>query len=146
MKTNKAVSMLSSRHTCALIDTGKNDFASKENVLKPDAISYCNQNIWSVYLFLTRVNVLYSNERKGGNKCYRKIDKPLIELALYNAYIVSKNQLIEEIITFHLNGQPELSACRGQSLEKTWPLWLKGRNFTRRKQEINVVDVCDVIN
>ena len=128
MLTNKVVSMLLSRHTGELVDTGKADFASKENILKPDAIADYNQNVGGVDL-LSRVIVPYSIQRKDSNKWYRKIGELFTELLVYNAFIVWKNldnsaidqlkfyqQPIEEITTFHLSGQPKFSVgCRQSS-------------------------------
>ena len=142
-KSTKVVSMLSSIHIGELIDTGKVDFATRESIIKPDAIVDYNANMGGVDL-LSRVIVPYSIQQKGGNKWYRKIGELFIELSLYNAYIVWKNlnnstatqldfrrELINEIITIHLSGQP-LDFGRGVA-DNTNPLRLKGRHFIRKK-------------
>ena len=71
-KSTKVVSTLSSIHVGELVDTGKADFATKQNIVKPDAIVDYNENMGGVDL-LSRVIVPYSIQQKGGNKWYRKI-------------------------------------------------------------------------
>ena len=111
-----------------LVDTGKVDFATKPNIVKPDAIVDYNENIGGVDL-LRRVIVPYSIQQKGGNKWYRKIAELFVELSVYNAFIVWKklnnstetqlifrHDLIQEIITVHLSGQSSLNAGRSPAI------------------------------
>ena len=141
--------MLSSIHTGELVDTGKVDFASKQNVVKPDAIVDFNENMERVDL-LSRVIVPYSIQQKGGNKWYKKTAELFIELPVYNAFIVWKklnnstntqlifrHELIQEIITIHLNGQSLLNANRGLARlsQNNDPLRLKGSHFIRKKAQ-----------
>ena len=134
--------------TCwLLVDTGKVDFASKQNIVKPDAIVDYNENMGGVDL-LSRVIVPYSIQQKGGNKWYRKIAELFIELSVYNAFFVWKklnnstktqlffrHELIQEIITTHLSSQPSLNSCCGPARlsQNNDPLQLKGRHFIRKK-------------
>ena len=57
--STKIVSMLSSIHVGELVDTGKVDFATKQNIVKLDAIVDYNENMGGVDLF-SRVIVPYS--------------------------------------------------------------------------------------
>ena len=47
-KSNKIVSMMSTKHVAELADTGKNHFQSKAEVRKPDVIVDYNRNMGSV--------------------------------------------------------------------------------------------------
>ena len=81
--------MLSSIHIGEFVDTGKVDFALKQNVVKPDAIVDYNENMGRVDL-LNPVIVPYSIQQKGGNKWYKKITELFIKLPVSNAFIVWK--------------------------------------------------------
>ena len=139
--------MLSSVHIGELVDTGKVDFTSKQNVVKPDAIVDYNENMGRADL-LNPVIVPYSIQQKGGNKWYKKIMELFIKLPVYNAFIVWKklnnstntqlifrHELIQEIITIQLNGQSLLNADRGPARlsQNNDPLRLKGSHFIRKK-------------
>ena len=130
-----------------MVDTGKVDFATKQNIVKPDAIVDYNENMGGVDL-LRRVIVPYSIQQKGGNKWYRKIAELFVELSVYNAFIVWKklnnstetqlifrHDLIQEIITVHLSGQSSLNAGRSPAIlsQNSDPLRLKGRHFIPKK-------------
>ena len=71
--------MLLSIHIGELVDTGKVDFASKQNIVEPDAIVDCNENMGEADL-LSCVIVPYSIQQKGGNEWYRKTEELFIEL------------------------------------------------------------------
>ena len=146
-KSAKIVSMVSSIHVGELVDTEKVDFASEQNIAKPDAIVDYKENM-GAFDFLSPVIVPYSIQQKGGNKWYRKIAELFIELSVYNAFIVWKklnnstktqlifrHELIQEIITIHLSGQPLLNAGRGPArlLQNNDSLRLTGRHFIRKK-------------
>ena len=85
--STKIVSILSSVHIGELVETGKVDFTSKQNIVKPDAIVDYNEIIRGVDL-LSCVIVPYSIQQKGGNKWYRKIAELFVELSVYNAFVV----------------------------------------------------------
>ena len=71
-KSTKTVPLLSSIHVSELDATGKVGFATKQNIVKSDAIVDYNENMGGVD-HLSRVIVPYSIQQKGDNKWYRKI-------------------------------------------------------------------------
>ena len=86
-KSNKIVSMMSTKHVAELADTGKNHFQSKAEVRKPDVIVDYNRNMGSVDN-LSRIIMTYKIQRKTGNKWYRKIGELFIEITVSSAFII----------------------------------------------------------
>ena len=116
VNSKKVVSMLSTKHTGLLKETGKIDFRSKKLVLKPDVIVEYNATMGGVDT-LSRVLNPYLIQHKG-LKWYRKVAELFIDISIYNSFVLWKQlnnvdethlgfrqKLIEEIITYHSFGQ-----------------------------------------
>jgi len=127
-KKVKIVSMMSTKHTGVLKESGKIHHATKEPILKPDVIVEYNKTMGGIDN-LSRVLVLCALARKGV-KWYRKLTEVFIDFAIYNAFIVWKKltqskktnfqfreQLVDAIIMFHFNGRG--SSCPGPTATPT---------------------------
>ena len=141
LKSKKIVSMLSTRHAGVFTESGKMDFRSKTMILKPDVIVEYNATMGGVDTLIRVLNP-YLIQRKG-LKWYRKVAELLIDISIYNSFILYKKlnhnlnitnltfrqKLIEEIISFHLFGQ---QAVQTGSYNHSNPLRLTERHFIRR--------------
>ena len=87
IKSDKIVSMMSTKHIGELVNTGKIHFQSKAEVRKPDIIFDYNLNMGGVDN-LSQVIIPCNIQRKGGNKLYRKTGELFIEIAIYNAFVI----------------------------------------------------------
>ena len=136
-KSNKIVSMMSTKHIGELVNTGKIHFQSKAEVRKPDVIFDYNLNMGGVDN-LSQVIIPYNTQRKGGNKWYRKTGELLIEIAIYNTFVISqkshqttqlkfRQELIRELLIYHLHGAP-------MNLNSN-PLRLVERHFTSTRDQ-----------
>ena len=115
-KNDKVVSLLSTVHTGELKATGKLDRVSQQPILKPDVIVDYNRTMGGVDL-LSRVLKPYITQRRG-IKWFRKIAELLLDMSIYNAFIVFKKlnpqkridhltfrlDLAEQLIQTHLHG------------------------------------------
>ena len=81
IKSNKIVSLVSTKHVAELVNTGKFHFQSNVEVRKLDVIFDYNLNIGGVDT-LSRVIIPYNIQRKDGNKWYRKIGELFIEIVI----------------------------------------------------------------
>ena len=104
IKSTKLVSMLSTKYTGTIQNTGKIHFSSKKEIMKPDFICDCNKTMGGVDS-LSRVIIPYSIQRKA-LKWYKKIGEHFLDFAIYNAYIIWKKaniQLKDDQLKFRMN-------------------------------------------
>lgn len=141
-KKVKIVSMMSTKHTGELKESGKIHHATKQPIRKPDVIIAYNKSMGGVDN-LSRLLVPYALARKG-IKWYRKLAEVFIDFATYNSYIIWKQlnnskhtnlqfrlQLVDAIIMHHLN-KTETSHPPGPSPSNKDPLRLKEKHFISR--------------
>ena len=142
-KKKKVVSMMSTKHTGQIIDSGKKHHSTKQAILKPDVIVTYNKTMGGVDN-LSRVLVPYSLARKGV-KWYRKLAELFVDFAVYNSFVIWKKlnrtnkshfqfrlQLVNTIIMFHVDSDG--AKCPGNSGQPSAldnPLRLKGKHFIR---------------
>ena len=147
-KSKKIVSMMSTRHVGELVGTGKIHYATKDEIIKPDAIRDYNRSMGGVDT-LSRVIKPYSIQKRG-LKWYRKIGELFIDIAIYNAFIIWKKlnpqrkdtnldfrmELIKTIIQFHMNKEPS-NPGRGETpaVQNLDPLRLIERHFPSAKSQ-----------
>ena len=136
--------MLSTKHNGNIVGSGKKDFVSKEEVMKPDVIIEYNVTMGGVDN-LCRVMDPYSCQRKT-LKWYRKIAELFIDISIFNAYVVWKElnssnethlgfrqKLCTEIITFHSYRTPNNS--RGPQNHQQ-PMRLVEKHFIRKISQV----------
>ena len=143
-KSNKVVSLMSTRHTGAVIDSGKIHHSTDRPILKPDVIVSYNKSMGGVDN-LSRVIVPYTLARKGV-KWYRKIAEVFLDFTVYNAFIVYKKlnpgkktthlqfrqEIINQIITFFVCRSQSNNRGRGFAFTPHLnPLRLKGKHFLK---------------
>ena len=140
-KSKKVVSMMSTKHTGNLVNTGKIHYATKQHIIKPDVIVDYNATMGGVDN-LSRVIDPYSCQRKS-LKWYRKLAELFIDISVYNSYIVWKEinsstethlnfrqMIIKEIITWHSYGSSS-NKCGPHVHDQ--PLRLGGKTFLYAK-------------
>ena len=148
-KKKKIVSMLSTRHVGELVGTGKVHYATKDEIIKPDAIRDYNKSMGGVDT-LSRVIIPYSIQKRG-IKWYRKIGELFFDISMYNAFIVWRKlnpqrkesnldfrmELIKTIIQYHLNKLPANHAGPGEPATNQVynPLRLTERHFPSQKSQ-----------
>ena len=138
-KSTKIVSMMSTKHTGVLQESGKIHHATKLPIKKPEVIVAYNKTMGGVDN-LSRVLVPYALARKG-IKWYRKLAELFIDFSIYNSFIIWKKlnsqskltnlqfrlQLVDAIIMHHLTEKG--SNRPGPSGKDRDPLRLKERHF-----------------
>ena len=82
------VSMLTTVHTAALIDTNKTNHATGEVVRKPECIVSFNKNMGAVDK--TDMQISFTECTRKTRKWYRKLFFHIMDLCLYNAYVLYK--------------------------------------------------------
>ena len=139
-KSNKTVSLMSTKDVDELVKTGKIHFQSKAEVRKPNVIFDYNFNMGGVNN-LSQVIIPNNIQRKGGHKWYRKIVELFNEIAIYSAFVIFqkshqtmqltfRQELIRELLMYHLHGAPTLKAGHGDQMNlNSNPLRLVGRHF-----------------
>ena len=156
-KSIKLVSILSSKHTWTIQNTGKIHFSSKKEIMRPDAICDYNKTIGGVNS-LSRAIIPCSIQRKT-LKRYQKIGELFIDFAVYNVYIIWKKANIHlkddqlkcrmdlvKTIMFHLTTQTPQDPGRGEPINLVnKPLRLVERHFiTPNHQNIGRKRSCCV--
>ena len=116
VKSTKIVSMLSTIHIGAMVETEKKNRITGHAIKNPDVIADYNKTMGGVDT-LSRVLIPYSSQRRG-RKWYRKLSELFMDIAVYNSFVCWKKlnppnnfthlafrkQLIREIITCHAYG------------------------------------------
>ena len=97
--SKKIVSMMSTKHTGLLVETGKVDYRSKANIFKPDVIVEYNKTMGGVDTLSGVINP-YSIQLKG-LKWYRKVAELFIDISIYNSFVIWQN--LNRVIGTHLD-------------------------------------------
>jgi len=142
-KSQKVVSLMSTKHTGEIAETGRIHHATQRPILKPDVIVCYNKTMGGVDN-LSRVLVPYSLARKGV-KWYRKLAELFVDFTVYNSFVIRKKlnrnnkshyqfrlQLMNIITMFHVDSDG--AKCPGNSGQPSAldnPLCLKGKHFIR---------------